>query len=368
MNPSSDSPPAVADSSAPLADSSAPPADNSAPPAGSFDPPPAAVSQAVATALAEDLGPLGDLTSALIDPGQTAHAKIISHSEGILAGTACAQETFRQVDQSTRCVWQARDGDRLSVGQTLAQVSGSLASICTAERVALNFLSHLSGIASHTRKFADRARAEWAQAERPQPERPRTELAVLDTRKTTPGLRSLEKAAVRAGGGTNHRLNLSEWIMLKDNHLSALEIPEAVAQARRSWPDRKVQVECDTPQQAQQAMQAQADAILLDNMTPQDVAQVVSLVRQPQSDPRQSDPRQTDPARVPYLEVSGGITLENIDDYLNLDIDAISCGSLIGAARALDIGLDVTSSDPDAAALAATPDAAASDTAVTQPS
>lgn len=291
------------------------------PPADSLAPPPADVSQAVATALAEDLGPLGDLTSSLIPPAQTATANIISHSDGIVAGTACAQETFRQVDQNTACVWQAQDGDRLSPGQTLAQVSGSLASICTAERVALNFLSHLSGIASHTRKFTDRARAK---------------LAVLDTRKTTPGLRSLEKAAVRAGGGTNHRLNLSEQIMLKDNHLSALDIPEAVAQARQNWPDHKIQVECDTPQQAQQAMLAGADAILLDNMTPQEVSQVVSLVRQGQADT----------ARTPYLEVSGGITLENIDDYLNLDIDAISCGSLIGAARALDIGLDVISADP----------------------
>ncbi len=322
-----------------------PPVASPAPSAASFDPPPDDVSQAVATALAEDLGPLGDLTSSLIPPSRTAAAKIVSHSEGTLAGTACAQETFRQVDPATTCDWQARDGDRLSAGQTLAQVSGSLSSICTAERVALNFLSHLSGIASHTRKFTDRARA--------QP-------AVLDTRKTTPGLRTLEKAAVRAGGGTNHRLNLSERIMLKDNHLSALAIPEAVAQARQNWPDHKIQVECDTPQQAQQAMLAGADAILLDNMTPEEVAQVVRLVKQCQSDgqPQPDSTRRAGGTPTPYIEVSGGITLENIDDYLNLDIDAISCGSLIGAARALDIGLDVTPSDPSAAATA-TPSATA---------
>ena len=218
------------------------------------------------------------------------------------------------VDADVELAWQATDGNTLKAGQVIAEVSGSLASICTAERVALNFLGHLSGIATHTRAFVEAAGG----------------LAVFDTRKTTPGLRSLEKAAVRAGGGHSHRVSLSEFVMLKDNHLSVLSIAEAVEQARSRWPDKRVQVECDTIDQAGDAIKAGANALLLDNMTPEQMAEVMKIVD-----------AQSSASEDIYVEASGGITLENIAAYGALGIDAVSSGSLIGGARSLDIGLDV---------------------------
>lgn len=277
-----------------------------------LQPPAADVHRAVAQALAEDIGPLGDLTSALLPQASSTTAQIASRSDGVLAGTACAAETFRQVDSDITVKWQVSDGDRLAAGQTIADVSGRLSSVCTAERVALNFLSHLSGVATHTRRFVGEAEGK---------------VAIFDTRKTTPGLRSLEKAAVRAGGGFSHRFSLSEWVMLKDNHLSEVEISDAVNLARQRWPARRVQVECDSVEQAIQAIDSGADALLLDHMKPEDVRQVTEHMQQG--------------GLACYLEASGGITLKNITLYLDLKLDAISSGSLIGGAQALDIGLDI---------------------------
>lgn len=288
-------------------------------------PPKVEVSKAVGLALAEDIGPLGDLTAALLPPSVQTTARIVARSSGILAGTACAQETFLQIDSDLSLSWLVEEGEQLSAGQTIAIVSGGLASMCTAERVALNFLSHLSGIATHTRRFVDKAAGR---------------VAIFDTRKTTPGLRSLEKAAVRAGGGCSHRSGLSDWVMLKDNHLSVLQIPAAVQLARQHWPARKVQVECDSVEQATQALDSGADALLLDNMSPEAVAQVVDYATRPQA-VASSQSASTPPFAPPYLEASGGITLDNISDYLDLGLDAISSGSLVGGAHALDIGLDI---------------------------
>lgn len=251
------------------------------------------------------------------------------------------------VDVATELTWHATDGDTLKAGQAIAEVSGSLASICTAERVALNFLGHLSGIAANTRAFVEAAGG----------------VAVFDTRKTTPGLRSLEKAAVRAGGGKSHRASLSEFVMLKDNHLSVLGIAEAVGLARSRWPDKKVQVECDTIDQAREAIRAGADALLLDNMTPEQVADVMEIVNVQSSAIEQADTSdeqvlggsskdgsatggskmvvKTGAMSRCYVEASGGITLENIAAYGALGIDAVSSGALIGGAQSLDIGLDV---------------------------
>ena len=312
-----------------------------------FAPPPADVREAVERALAEDIGPDGDLTAALLPPETRALAQLASRSNGILAGTACAQEAFALVDVATELTWHATDGDTLKEGQAIAEVSGSLASICTTERVALNFLGHLSGIATHTRAFVEAAGG----------------VAVFDTRKTTPGLRSLEKAAVRAGGGNSHRASLSEFVMLKDNHLSVLGIAEAVGLARSRWPDKKVQVECDTIDQAREAIKAGADALLLDNMTPEQVADVMEIVNVQSSAIEQADTsdeqvlggsskdgsaagRSKMAAKIGavsrcYVEASGGITLENIAAYGALGIDAVSSGALIGGAEGLDIGLDV---------------------------
>ena len=291
-----------------------------------FVPPAADVREAVERALAEDVGPDGDLTAALLPPGVRATAQLASRSNGILAGTACAQEAFALVDADVELAWQATDGNTLKAGQVIAEVSGSLASICTAERVALNFLGHLSGIATHTRAFVEAAGG----------------LAVFDTRKTTPGLRSLEKAAVRAGGGHSHRVSLSEFVMLKDNHLSVLSIAEAVEQARSRWPGKRVQVECDTIDQASEAIEAGADALLLDNMTPEQVAEVMKIV-DAQSSASEDKAAMTGAASRCYVEVSGGINMKNIASYSRLGIDAVSSGALIGGAQSLDIGLDVLS-------------------------
>ena len=266
--------------------------------------------------MAEDVGTDGDLTAALLPTEARASAQLVSRSNGILAGTACAQEAFALVDEGIALAWHAADGDTLKAGQVIAEVSGPLASICTAERAALNFLGHLSGIATYTRAFVEAAGG----------------VAVFDTRKTTPGLRSLEKAAVRAGGGHSHRASLSEFVMLKDNHLSVLSIAEAVDLAHSRWPDKRVQVECDTIDQAREAINAGADALLLDNMTTEQVAAIMEIVN-----------IQSSASEDIYVEVSGGITLENIASYSKLGIDAISSGALIGGAQSLDIGLDVLS-------------------------
>ena len=296
----------------------------------SLHPPPEQVTGLVALALAEDIGPISDLASALLSTDIYATAQIVTRSSGVLAGTACATEAFLQVDPDTKLAWRANEGDQLAPRQTIAVVEGRLASLCTAERVALNFLSHLSGVATHTRYFVVKAAGK---------------VAILDTRKTTPVLRPLEKAAVRAGGGRSHRASLSDWVMLKDNHLTALEIEALVQAAKRQWPDQRVQVECDSVEQARQALASGTDALLLDNMTPAQVGQVVELAGRGGYSQAVREPvlEQLPPAPV-YLEVSGGITLENLVEYLDLGIDAISSGSLVGGARALDIGLDIAMS------------------------
>ncbi|MXW42167.1 MAG: carboxylating nicotinate-nucleotide diphosphorylase [Acidimicrobiia bacterium] len=264
---------------------------------------------AVERALAEDLGPEGDLTSSLL-PSVDVIAVIVARAAGVLAGRACATEVFRQVDPSVMLRWEVADGDRVSPGQQLAAVTGSRSSVLTAERTALNFLSHLSGIATEVSRYV----AAVAGSGR-----------VRDTRKTTPGLRVLEKAAVRAGGGDNHRAGLSEWVMFKDNHLAAITITEGVSAARQRWPERAVYVECDRIEQVDEALAAGADALLFDNMTPQ---QVLTCVERAEG-------------HDCLLEVSGGITLETVAEYAVTGVDFISVGQLTNSAPALDIALDV---------------------------
>lgn len=270
----------------------------------------------VAAALAEDLTPLGDISAALLPPGARAEAQFVVRTEGVIAGTACVDETFRQVDPAIACRWDVADGDRVEAQQVLGTVTGPLAAVLTAERTALNFLGHLSGIATRTRTFVDAA----------------APLRVWDTRKTTPGLRSLEKAAVRAGGGRNHRGNLSDWVMFKDNHLTALGIVEAVRSARDAWPGRTVHVECERIDQVHQALEAGADAILLDNMSPDEVRAAVVVAEEHAA---------VNGTRRALLEVSGGITLETVGAYAGTGADVVSSGSLTNSAPVLDIGLDI---------------------------
>ncbi|HET6775823.1 MAG TPA: carboxylating nicotinate-nucleotide diphosphorylase [Acidimicrobiales bacterium] len=279
-------------------------------------PPLLAVREAVTRALAEDLTPIGDLTSALLPPDLEAVARLVPRAGGVLAGRLCADEAIRQVDPTLVVTWSADDGDRVTAGVAVGQVAGRLAAILTAERTALNFLGHLSGVATLTARFVDAVADAGG------------DLRVWDTRKTTPGLRTLEKAAVRAGGGVNHRGNLSDWVLLKDNHLELFGITAAVAHARRRWPGRTVHVECGDLDEALQAVEAGADALLLDNMSPAQVAEVVAEVRA------------SDPVR-PLLEISGTVTLETIRSYATTGADLVSIGALTHSAPVLDIGLDV---------------------------
>jgi nicotinate-nucleotide pyrophosphorylase (carboxylating) len=272
------------------------------------DPPIGVVRDLVARALSEDVGLYGDLTAGLVDPEATVAATVRSRAPGVLAGRLAATETFRAVDPRIDLNWRAADGDDVAAGDSVATVAGHLVSVLTAERTALNLLGHLSGIATLTRRYVDAARP----------------AKIRDTRKTTPGLRALEKAAVRAGGGLNHRASLSDAILVKDNHLAGLDMAAAIETAHRRWPATTCQVECDTLEQLKVALEAGADLVLLDNMTPDQVSEAVSLVA----------------GRV-LVEVSGGITLDNVAAYAAAGADLISVGSITHSAPVLDLGLDV---------------------------
>ncbi len=274
-----------------------------------LDPPLPAVREVVARALAEDLGVFGDVTAGLVPEDATVAARIVARAEGVLAGRLAATEAFAAVDPAATVRWEAADGDRVRPAQVLARVGGPLRSVLTAERTALNLLGHLSGVATLTRRFVDAA----GPAAR-----------IRDTRKTTPGLRALEKAAVRAGGGVNHRASLSDGVLLKDNHLAGVTIADAVRLARRRWPSVPCQVECDTLDQLRVALDAGADLVLLDNMDPAEVAAAVTIVD----------------GRVP-LEVSGGVTLDTVGAYAAAGADLISVGALTHSAPVLDVGLDL---------------------------
>jgi nicotinate-nucleotide pyrophosphorylase (carboxylating) len=279
------------------------------------DPPRSAVIEAVARALAEDVLPLGDLTASLVGTAVTGTVAIVSRQAGVVAGRLCAEEACAQVDPDLEVDWHLPDGSWARPGTVVAEVGGRLRSILTAERTVLNFLCHLSGVATLTRRFVDAAGAA----------NPATR--ILDTRKTTPGLRSLEKAAVRAGGGTNHRGNLSEAVLVKDNHLGGVSIADAVSRARARWPGRMVEVECDRPDQVTEAAAARATVIMLDNMSPDQVTECVGLVRGASPDS--------------LVEVSGGVTLETVAAYAATGVDLISVGALTHSAPILDLGFDL---------------------------
>ena len=280
-----------------------------------FDPPRHAVVEAVGRALAEDIGPLGDISAALLPNDAVTVADIVPRAAGVLAGTACATETYAQLDPRMRVRWRANDGDRVVPGTAVGRVEGPLRALLTGERTALNFLCHLSGIASLTRRFVEAAAADGG-------------ARIVETRKTLPGLRALEKAAVRAGGGVNHRGSLSDVVLVKDNHLAGTTIDAAVARARSAWPGRGVEVECDRAEQVQVAVAAGADVVMLDNMTPDAAAACVAWVRA---------------SARPWtlVEISGGVTLDVVAAYAATGADMISVGALTQSAPALDLGLDL---------------------------
>ncbi len=280
-----------------------------------LDPPRAAVVAAVTAAIAEDVLPLGDLTAALVAADRRATVDVVCRGTGVVAGQACAVETFAQIDPGVTVAWKRVDGSAVGPGDVVATVEGPLRSILTAERTALNFLGHLSGVATLTRAYVEAVRAA----------NPVTR--VIDTRKTTPGLRALEKAAVRAGGGHNHRGSLSEAVLVKDNHLGGATIAEAVGRARQLWPGRMVEVECDRLDQVDEAVAARATVVMLDNMGPDLVAEAVARVRAAGSDA--------------LVEVSGGVTLATAPALAAAGADMLSAGALTHSAPALDLGLDL---------------------------
>ena len=275
-----------------------------------FDPPPALVRDAVVRALREDLGALGDLTGVLVPDSARMNGDIVARADGVLAGRACAAQAFLEVDPGIEVEWLAGDGMTLIPDTTIGRVYGPARSILIAERTVLNFLSHLSGVATLTRRFVEAAggRAQ-----------------IRDTRKTTPGLRALEKAAVRAGGGVNHRASLSDGILVKDNHLALLAVSDAVKAARSVWPGRPVEVECDSLATVEEAVAAGAELVLLDNMTPDEVRVAVERV-----------------GGRAGIEVSGGVTLETVAEYAAAGVDFISVGAITHSAPILDIALDAT--------------------------
>lgn len=277
-----------------------------------FDPPAGAVQRIVAIALEEDFGILGDITSlACVADDSFTRAEFVAREEGVLAGVASAAEVYRQVDAGLELVWNAGDGDELTPGMSIGSLTGALRSILAGERVALNLLQHCSGIASVTRRYV---RAAHGTAR------------ILDTRKTLPGMRAIQKAAVRAGGGFNHRESLSDAVLIKDNHLAASGLAKAVERAKARWPNRIVEVECDTLEQVAEARTARPDIVLLDNMTPEQVKEAVAVLD-----------------GVARTEVSGRVPLDLVGAYAAAGVDYISVGALTHSVRALDIGLDISS-------------------------
>ena len=269
----------------------------------------------VRRALTEDLTPLGDLTASLVPSTALATAAFVSRPEGVIAGTACVAEAVAQVDPSLELDWMVAEGEEVESRQVLGTLRGSLESVLIVERTALNFLMYLSGIATNTARYVKAATGP---------------AQVWDTRKTTPGLRSLEKAAVRAGGARNHRGNLSDWIMLKDNHLMGVSIADGVAEAKQRWPARTVHVEADRLEQVEAAFEAKADAILLDNMKPAQLTEAVERVGE-----------LAEGGWRPLLEASGGIDLTTIEAVSHTGVDMISTSKLSFGAPTLDIGLDI---------------------------
>ena len=273
-----------------------------------------AVQKLLDLTLEEDAG-RGDVTSAaLIDEGQEAEADIIAKERLVVCGLGIAEAVFTRFDWRTRMRARVADGDPVTPGTLVASVRGPAQAVLAGERVALNFMQHLSGIATLTQAFV--AAAEGAK------------VRVVDTRKTTPGLRALEKYAVRVGGGFNHRADLSSGLLIKDNHIALVgSIREAIRRARANAPHGlRIEVEVESQSDLDEALEAGADIILLDNFAARDIPEAVRRVRE-------QSPRT-------LIEVSGGVTLDRMRDLAKTGVDIISAGSITHSARAVDLSLE----------------------------
>lgn len=258
--------------------------------------------------LAEDLGSGDATTDAVVPEDATCTAQLLVKERGVVCGLGTVESVFRELDPAIRFEPLAADGDLVEPG-AVARLEGSARAILTAERTALNLLGRMSGIATLTRRYVDAVEG--------------TRAVILDTRKTTPGLRALEKEAVRAGGGTNHRLRLDDGVLVKDNHLLfTASIAEAVEKTRETG--LPVEVECDTLDQVREALDAGADRILLDNMSPAELREAVRLV-----------------GGRAETEASGGVTLDTVREIAETGVDFVSVGALTHSARSLDVSLEV---------------------------
>ncbi len=263
-------------------------------------------------ALEEDL-PFGDITSeSIIPPESQSKAVILCKENGILAGIEVAKNVFSKIDPLLSFIAQKKDGKEIQNGDVLAELQGSSISLLKGERTALNFLQRLSGIATTTHRFVEVLAG--------------TPTKILDTRKTTPGLRVLEKYAVRMGGGKNHRQSLSDMVLIKDNHIRLVKgISEAVQQARaKVRPDIKIEVETTCREEVIEAVKSGADMIMLDNMSLDEMRDIVVLIDR----------------KIP-LEISGNVDLRSAKEYANLGVDYISVGSLTHSFKSLDISMDI---------------------------
>ena len=278
----------------------------------------AASREVIRRALQEDLGVHGDVTSiATIAADATGHAELVARADGVIAGTALVSQVYDQIDPRVEVSLEVAEGGLVTAGQRLGRVQGPMRSILTGERTALNFLTHLSGIATRTADFA-RAVAD-------------TGCVIRDTRKTTPGLRLLEKAAVRAGGGANHRVGLFDALLVKDNHVAAAgSVSSATRRAIARCGGRPVQVEVDSLDQLEEAIEAGARDLLLDNFSVEDTHTAVARVRD----------HEARHGRI-LLESSGNVNLTTVADYARAGVDRVSVGAVTHSAPQLDIALDI---------------------------
>lgn len=279
---------------------------------------PETIFEAVNAALDEDIG-RGDITSrSIVRPGQRARGSFLAKQDLVLAGLEVADAAFSAFDYNLQIESAAGDGDFVKAGKAFARVTGDAQTLLASERVALNFLQHLSGIATETRKYVDAIAG--------------TSAVIVDTRKTKPGLRLLEKYAVTAGGGRNHRLGLDDGVLIKDNHLAlGGGVAEAVRRVREVVGHlHKIEVEVASLDQLREALRAKVDIVMLDNMSPDLTRQAVEIVRAAEPGEKRT-----------LIESSGGITLENVRAYAEAGVDLISIGAITHSAPAVDISFKI---------------------------
>lgn len=269
--------------------------------------------QLIRTALEEDKASEDVTTLALVPASTRISARLVSKKTGIICGMALFSAVFEELDPRCRINAFAADGDAVAAGTLLAEVRGPARAILSGERTALNFIQHLSGIATLTGLYVNRVRG--------------TDARILDTRKTIPGFRDLAKYAVRCGGGENHRRDLSSMALIKDNHLGIASIADAVRRVRRCSPGVPVEVECDTLAQVRLALAAGADIIMLDNMPMPRLKECIKLIRRRKAHP--------------LIEISGGVTLSTVRAFARLGVERISVGALTHSAPALDLSLEI---------------------------